>query len=456
MNTTAHPVVPEEVMALLDGELSPAETQAISAHLDGCAECSALAEQLRHTSLSLSRWHVEAVPMKLEDCLTGAEAEAASGLKIGKASRFIRSSFWTWQQWAIAGGGTLAVLLLVLAFSLPTLHPSPLAPKSQAVALQGRERQTERERSDKGSAGKLRVDSKLVDPAEVTDQQSIALNGRAFKDFVTLSTPSIAADSNGNFHGLGGHAAKSFSVDGQPLTDQQGKIIQGPMITRTVSLAIVVKDFAASRSSLDSILARHHGYSAQLNVNTPENAPRGLQASLRIPTLELASAVADLKTLGRVENESQSGEEVTQQHTDLVARLETSRDTEQRFRTILQQRPGNVVEVLQVEEGIARVRGDIERMEAEQKELEHRVDFATVELQLTEEYKAQLNPPAASVSTRIRNAFVAGYRNASETVLGIVVFFAEYGPALLIWLMIPALPVIVVVWRRYRRALAAL
>jgi len=245
-------------------------------------------------------------------------------------------------------------------------------------------------------------------------------------------------------------------VDGQPLTDQQGKIIQGPMITRTVSLAIVVKDFAASRSSLDSILARHHGYSAQLNVNTPENAPRGLQASLRIPTLELASAVADLKTLGRVENESQSGEEVTQQHTDLVARLRTSRDTEQRFRTTLQQRPGNVVEVLQVEEGIARVRGDIERMEAEQKELEHRVDFATVELQLTEEYKAQLNPPAASVSTRIRNAFVAGYRNASETVLGIVVFFAEYGPALLIWLMIPALPVIVVVWRRYRRALAAL
>jgi hypothetical protein len=34
--------------------------------------------------------------------------------------------------------------------------------------------------------------------------------------------------------------------------------------------------------------------------------------------------------------------------------------------------PGNVYEVLQVEEGIARVRGDIERMEAEQKNLEHR------------------------------------------------------------------------------------
>jgi len=66
---------------------------------------------------------------------------------------------------------------------------------------------------------------------------------------------------------------------------------------------------------------------------------------------------------------------------------------------MLQQRTGNVVDILQVEEGIVRVRGDIERMEAEQKALEDHVDFATIELQLTKEYKAQLNPPAASVST---------------------------------------------------------
>jgi hypothetical protein len=227
------------------------------------------------------------------------------------------------------------------------------------------------------------------------------------------------------------------------------------MIARTVSLSIVVKDFAASRSSVDSILVRHHGYSAQLSVSTPENAPRGLQASLRIPAPELASAVADLKTLGRVENESQSGEEVTQQHADLVARLKNSRETEERFRTILRERTGNTADVLQVEEGIARVRGDIERMEAEEKALEHRVDFASVELQLVEEYRAQLNPPAASVSTRIHNAFVAGYGNAREAALGIALWFVEYAPALLIWLAILLLPVILV-WRRYRKALANL
>ena len=39
-------------------------------------------------------------------------------------------------------------------------------------------------------------------------------------------------------------------------------------------------------------------------------------------------------------------------------------------------------------------------------------------------------------------------KTASETVLGILLFFAEYGPALLIWLAMLALPVIVI-WRRY-------
>jgi hypothetical protein len=38
---------------------------------------------------------------------------------------------------------------------------------------------------------------------------------------VTLSTPGVAADSNGLFHGLGDHASNSFSVDGQSITDQQ-------------------------------------------------------------------------------------------------------------------------------------------------------------------------------------------------------------------------------------------
>jgi hypothetical protein len=225
------------------------------------------------------------------------------------------------------------------------------------------------------------------------------------------------------------------------------------MIARTVSLTIVVKDFPASRVSLDAILLRHHAYSAELTANTTENSPRAIEVSLRVPAPELASVLSELKALGRVERETQSGEEVTQQHADLVARLKNSRETEQRLQAILLQRTGKIKDVLEVEQEIARVRGEIEQMEAEQKTLEHRVEFATVNLNLTEEYKAQLLVPEMSVWTRLHNALVTGFRNASESLLGVVLWFAEFGPALLIWLMIFGLPVLFI-WKRYRRAIA--
>ena len=221
------------------------------------------------------------------------------------------------------------------------------------------------------------------------------------------------------------------------------------MIARTVWLTIVVKDIGTARAALDSLLGQHHGYPAQLTITTPENSARSIQASLRVPAPELPAALVDLRKLGPVQGESQSGEEVTEQHADLVARLKNARETEQRLISILEQRTGKVEEVLKVEEAIANTRGEIERMEAEQKALEHRVDFATIDVQLSEEYKAQLNPQSTSVGTRLHNAFVAGIGNAADSLLAIVLFFEEYGPVLAIWTVLLGGP-LVLLWRRYR------
>lgn len=43
-------------------------------------------------------------------------------------------------------------------------------------------------------------------------------------DIITVATPGVVTDSNGFFHPLGDHAQMSFSVDNQPITDQQGYI----------------------------------------------------------------------------------------------------------------------------------------------------------------------------------------------------------------------------------------
>src|SRR5215469_2856456 len=430
MNTSAHPVAPEEVMAFLDGELSITEAEAVSEHVKRCSECADLAEQFHGTSASLSRWSVPIAPRMVEDTVEELTGKESSGGKIGKANIFIRASFWSWKQWTV-WIGTTTVGLAVLFAAAGSFYVAQKRVSVRSVTVRAGLTHTQSESDTYGTAGKLGTGRNVI-------------SGQAGSPMFNTSTGfGVGTGSRG---GTGPAPPVAGKVDSLVL-------VQTPMIARTVTLTVVTKDFAASRALLEAILARRHGYAAQMSVNTPENAQRSLQASLRFPAAELAPAVADLKTLGRVENEMQSGEEVTQQHADLMARLKNSRETEQRLQAVLTQRTGKMSDVLEVEQQVARVREEIERMEAEQKSLERRVDFAAVNLQLTEEYKAQLVPPAVSVTTQMHNAIVAGLQNVSEMVLAIVLFFFEEGPTM-VFLLAIFLPPLWFVWTRYRRAMA--
>ncbi len=57
---------------------------------------------------------------------------------------------------------------------------------------------------------------------------------------VTLASPGVAADSNGLFHGLGDHAENSFSLDGQPITDQQSKVFSNQIPLDAVQSMTVI------------------------------------------------------------------------------------------------------------------------------------------------------------------------------------------------------------------------
>src|SRR5579862_7528317 len=56
----------------------------------------------------------------------------------------------------------------------------------------------------------------------------------ALSSILTLATPGVAADSNGVFHPLGEHAETSFSVDGQPISDQQSRIFSNQISANTL------------------------------------------------------------------------------------------------------------------------------------------------------------------------------------------------------------------------------
>jgi len=426
MNTTTHPLTPEEIMAFVDGELPADRAQSISAHVETCSECQEIVALLGSASHSLSNWTAGTVPSQLEKRVLDRSHATANVSKegfISKLRRFSRSS----PAFTLTAAAFVFVLILI-GMSAGRYDKSALAPR-QAMDYFTKQPAAER----RGSLGKLENSAPSAAP--------MAKAGVRHGDVAT----------NSGFEEV--DESKVLPPPPPPGLHQELEARSTPMIARNVSLSIIAKDFEVARGSLDAILARHNGYAAELNVATPQGNARTIQASLRIPAPQLVAAVTELKALGRVENETQGGEEVTQQHADLVARLKNSRETEQRLQQVLRTRTGKVKDVLEVEEEIARVRGEIEQMEAGQQTLEHRVNFATIDLKLSEEYKAQLTTPAPSVAMQLRNATVNGFRSALESLLALVLFLAESVPTLLLWLMILAFPAWLL-WRRYQRSLA--
>jgi hypothetical protein len=79
------------------------------------------------------------------------------------------------------------------------------------------------------------IDRGLFDKLPLESQSS------SLSSLVTLSAPGISADSNGLFHGFGDHASNSFSVDGQPITDQQSKVFSNQLPVDAVQSLEVIQ-----------------------------------------------------------------------------------------------------------------------------------------------------------------------------------------------------------------------
>ena len=76
---------------------------------------------------------------------------------------------------------------------------------------------------------------------ELFDKLPLESASSSLSSLVTLATPGVAADSNGLFHGLGDHASNSFSVDGQPITDQQSKVFSNQVPVEAVQSMQVIE-----------------------------------------------------------------------------------------------------------------------------------------------------------------------------------------------------------------------
>lgn len=403
MNDTTHPIEREDLMAWLDGELSAERAAGVAAHVKMCNECLTLAEELRRVSAQLAAWQVEPAPASLDVRVNAALQQTPQKAVLSSPSPKPRYLIPTW-AWQLSG--VCALLLLIAAISIPNLLRS----------------------------------------RSVTEDLKRPQNP-AFTAAPPAHGPSLAQDDS-----------YFFSVPSRgKLPAARGEtgatVPSGPMVIRTATLVVVAKDFDAARSVFERQLRQHGGYVAQLSISGQGGSTRALTATLRVPADRMDALFAELKKIGRVEGEGQMGEEVTQQYVDLVARLKNARVTEQRLAQILAQRTGKVADVLEVEREIARVRGEIEQMEAQRKTMENQVAFASVRFELREEYQAQLDVTPPSTGTRLRNAAVEGYKSATENAIGLAEFLLNAGPTLLLWVLIGFWPARLL-WRHFRRATA--
>ena len=162
-------------------------------------------------------------------------------------------------------------------------------------------------------------------------------------------------------------------------------------ITRAASLLLKTRDFDSTRARMEAIVRSNKGYFDELQVGVREGSGHALTATFHVPVEQLDAALAQLKTLGHIEQESQASEQSGSASDRLNAKLAAARVTEDRLNRLVREHSGRLGEYLEVEKEIATVRGEIEDLEAQQKKRALSVRYGAVHVTLKEEYAARFD-----------------------------------------------------------------
>jgi hypothetical protein len=110
------------------------------------------------------------------------------------------------------------------------------------------------------------IDKSLLDTLPLENQTS------GLSAAVTQGTPGVAADANGQLHGLGDHAENSISMDGQPMTDQMSKVFSNQLPLDAVqSMEVISGAPPAEYGGKTSVVINVTTQSGQ-GVTTPHGA----------------------------------------------------------------------------------------------------------------------------------------------------------------------------------------
>jgi hypothetical protein len=222
------------------------------------------------------------------------------------------------------------------------------------------------------------------------------------------------------------------------------------LVIRNANLTIVVEDPAASAEDIAELAVAFGGFVVNSNVyqNTFGEGVFATQASItiRVPAERLDEALDLIKAdVVDVQSENISGQDVTQEYTDLESRLRNLEAAEVELREIMSSLT-DAEDVLSVYQSLRQVREEIEIIKGRMQYFEESARLSAITVDLL--------PDVVSQPLQIGRWQPQGTaKRALEAMISVLQFIADVG----IWVLIFSpliVPVVLLIrwWRRRRRA----
>lgn len=163
-------------------------------------------------------------------------------------------------------------------------------------------------------------------------------------------------------------------------------------VIRRARLELSVADTDQAVGEITALAERLGGYVGDLTAQRRDEL-LFYDLTLRVPTPRYGEAVTRLKEMAtRVESESRSTEDVTDQIVDLEARLETLRGVEIELRALLAEsrRQGrDVAAIMEIYRQLTEIRTQIEQLDARMASLERETTFSAIQVTLAPDAAAR-------------------------------------------------------------------
>ena len=162
----------------------------------------------------------------------------------------------------------------------------------------------------------------------------------------------------------------------------------GHQMTFTARIRLSVSNVRDAIDQSRRLAMKLNGYVKRVDDNS---------TVLAIPVKNADGALAELSKLGVVSSLMIQGDDVTQQVTDLAIRLDNLEKSRKRLLALLE-KAGKVDEMVKVENAINRVTTELERLQAQQKNLRSRIDYVTINVYFSAAAVQRVMEPTSPVS----------------------------------------------------------